>query len=108
MGRSAADHREAENQLLAVVITATGHRSEFGYDGLGRRVQIVEKAPDASKVLRVTSDKKYLWGGVEIAEERTGTDGGTVSKRFYAQPSRIMYEIQPKELRILVATPLAR
>jgi len=76
---------DAENRLVSVTITATGHRSEFGYDGLGRRVQIRELDPDATTTLQVTSDKKYLWDGVEIAEERTGTDGGAVSKRFYSQ-----------------------
>jgi RHS repeat-associated protein len=54
---------DAENRLVAVTITATGHRSEFGYDGLGRRVEIIEK---------------------DIAEERDAT-GGIVQKRFYSQ-----------------------
>jgi RHS repeat-associated protein len=75
---------DAENRLVAVTITATGHRSEFGYDGLGRRVEIIEKDPDATQTLQVTSDKKYLWDGVEIAEERDAT-GGIVQKRFYSQ-----------------------
>jgi len=75
---------DAENRLIAVVITTTGHRSEFGYDGLGRRVMIRELDPDANKTLQVTSDKKYLWDGVEIAEERD-TTGGIVQKRFYSQ-----------------------
>jgi len=76
---------DVENRLTAVVIVATGHRSEFEYDGLGRRVQIVEKDPDATQTLQTTSDKKYLWVGTTIAEERAGDDGGTVTKRFYAQ-----------------------
>ena len=74
----------AENRLFAVTIIATGHRSEFGYDGLGRRVEIIEKDPDANQTLQVTSDKKYLWDGVEIAEERDAT-GGIVQKQFYSQ-----------------------
>jgi RHS repeat-associated protein len=75
---------DAENRLTAVTILATNHRSEFGYDGMGRRVCIRELDPDTNQVLQVTSDKKYLWDGVEIAEERT-TDGGTVLRRFYEQ-----------------------
>jgi len=75
---------DAENRLVAVVTIATGHRSEFGYDELGRRVQIEELDPDANKVLQTTSDKKYLWDGVEIAEERDAT-GAIVTKRFYSQ-----------------------
>ncbi|MGA2083749.1 MAG: RHS repeat-associated core domain-containing protein [Holophaga sp.] len=74
---------DAENRLTAVTITATGHRSEFGYDGMGRRVCIRELDPDQTQNLQVTSDKKYLWDGAEIAEERS-TDGGTVLKRFFA------------------------
>ncbi|MBL0211558.1 MAG: hypothetical protein IPQ13_11720 [Holophagaceae bacterium] len=73
-----------ENRLIAVNIVATGHRSEFRYDGLGRRVGIVEKDMDAQGNLVPNSDKKYLWDGVEIAEERS-PDGGTVAKRFYTQ-----------------------
>jgi RHS repeat-associated protein len=75
---------DAENRLVSVTITATGHRSEIGYDGLGRRVQIQELDPDTTQTLQVTSDKKYLWDGVEIAEERD-TTGGIVQKRFYSQ-----------------------
>jgi RHS repeat-associated protein len=67
-----------------VNILATGHRSEFGYDGWGRRVCIRELDPDATSTLQVSSDKKYLWDDVEIAQERT-TDGGTVLRRFYRQ-----------------------
>nr|WP_320133180.1 LamG-like jellyroll fold domain-containing protein [uncultured Holophaga sp.] len=74
---------DAENRLVAVVITATGHRSEFGYDGLGRRVMIRELDVVAT-VLTETSNKKYLWDGVEIAEERD-TTGAIVTKRFYSQ-----------------------
>lgn len=75
---------DAENRLVAVVITATGHRSEFGYDGMGRRVVIRELDPDSSQNLQVTSEKKYLWAGLEIAQERSA-DGGTVVRQFYAQ-----------------------
>jgi RHS repeat-associated protein len=75
---------DAENRLVAVVNKTTGHRSEFEYDGFGRRVGIRELDPDANKKLQVSSDKKYLWDGTEIAEERSA-DGGTVLKRFYDQ-----------------------
>ena len=75
---------DAENRLVAVVNRATGHRSEFSYDGFGRRVGIRELDPDQAKNLQVTGDRKYLWDGTEIAEERTA-DGGTVVKRFFGQ-----------------------
>jgi YD repeat-containing protein len=74
----------AENRLVAVTITTTGHRSEFGYDGMGRRVQIRELDSDSSKNLQIASDKKYLWDGLLIADERDAT-GGIVQKRFYTQ-----------------------
>ena len=76
--------RDAENKLVAVTITATGHRSEFGYDGMGRRVQIRELDLDQTQTLQVTIDKKYLWNGWEIAEERDST-GAFVNRRFYNQ-----------------------
>lgn len=54
-------------------------RSEVEYDGLGRRARIIEKEDDV-----VVSDKRFLWCGTEVCEERDAT-GGTVTKRFYAQ-----------------------
>ena len=75
---------DAENRLVSVTITATGHRSEFGYDGFGRRVEIRELDPDTTNTLQVSSDKKYLWAGTEIAEERDSS-GSTVLRRFFFQ-----------------------
>jgi RHS repeat-associated protein len=67
---------DAEDRLRAVVTGAL--RSEFTYDGLGRRVRIVEKNGST-----VTSDKRFLWVGNEIAEERDAS-GGTVNKRYFS------------------------
>jgi hypothetical protein len=39
------------------------------------RVESIEKDPDATQTLQATSDKKYLWDGMEIAEERDITGG---------------------------------
>jgi RHS repeat-associated protein len=39
---------DAANRLTAINYPATGSRTEFTYDGLGRRVQIVEKTPGIS------------------------------------------------------------
>src|SRR4029077_1152691 len=55
------------------------HRTEFTYDGFGRRARVVEK--DNSSV---TSDKRFLWVGAGMIEERDGS-GGTVTKRFLSQ-----------------------
>jgi RHS repeat-associated protein len=54
-------------------------RSEFSYDGYGRRTQIVEKQ-NAS----VVSTQKFLWRGTALSEERDST-GGTVTKRYFGQ-----------------------
>jgi RHS repeat-associated protein len=75
---------DAENRLVSVTITATGHRSEFGYDGMGRRVAIRELDPDQTQTLQVTSDTKYLWDGVQIVQSRT-SDGGTVLQQYFQQ-----------------------
>ena len=67
----------AENRLLAV--NNGTHRSEFTYDGLSRRVRIVEKDNSV-----VTSDHRFLWCDLELCEERDST-GATTTKRFFAQ-----------------------
>ena len=56
-----------------------GARSEFSYDGLGRRTRIIEKSNSV-----VTSDKRYVWCGGDICEERDSS-GASVQKRFYDQ-----------------------
>jgi RHS repeat-associated protein len=68
---------DAENRLVAVVIGT--HRSEFVYDELGRRVEILEKDSNV-----MSSDKKYLWDGEAITEERDST-GALATRKFYAQ-----------------------
>jgi RHS repeat-associated protein len=52
-------------------------RSEFSYDGLGHRVRIVEKTSGT-----VTTDRRFLWCGNAICEERDAS-GATVAKRFF-------------------------
>ena len=72
---------DAVNRLVAVVNGTL--RSEFMYDANDRRVQILEKNGGT-----VTSKKRFLWVGNEIAEERDST-GNTVVKRFFAQGGQI-------------------
>jgi len=69
---------DAENRIGGVKIG--NHTSEFIYDGFGRRVEIIEKDSGV-----VVADRKFLWVGDEITEERSGPDGGTVVKRFFTQ-----------------------
>lgn len=72
---------DVQNRLTA--ISSGTHRTEFTYDGLSRRVRIVEKDNGA-----VTSDKRSLWDGQAIAEERDSA-GATVTKRYFAQGVQI-------------------
>lgn len=66
---------DAKNQLVGITY-ADGSRSEFSYDCFGRRVGIVEKNTGGV----ATSSKKFIWSGLNIAEERSGS---TVTKQFF-------------------------
>ncbi len=68
---------DAANRLTAVN-EAGNLRSEFTYDGLSRRVKIIEKSNGA-----VTSTKNLLWCGTEICEERDASNN--VTRRYYPQ-----------------------
>ncbi len=58
-------------------------RTEFTYDAFSRRVRIVEKNNGAT-----TSDKRYVWCGSEICEERDAA-GTTVLKQYFGQGVRV-------------------
>src|SRR5947207_4077203 len=81
-GSSRTFEWDAANRLLAINYTGTSNRSEFTYDGLGRRVKIVEKNGSA-----VTSTKQFVWNGSSIAEERDANN--VVTRRFYSQGEQI-------------------
>lgn len=70
---------DAADRLLAINYTGTSPtmRTEFAYDGINRRVKIVEKENGVP-----VSEKRLLWDGLGIAEERDAID--TVTKRFFA------------------------
>lgn len=68
---------DGADRLVAVKSGAL--RTEFIYDGFGRRVRIIEKSNGV-----VQSDKRYVWVESELSEERDST-GTTVLKRYYAQ-----------------------
>ncbi len=65
---------DAEGRLVA--LNQGNHRSEFAYDGFGRRTHIVEKENN-NKV----SERSYLWCGFDLCEERDAS-GAVVLKRF--------------------------
>jgi len=66
---------DAANRLIAVNYAGTTNRFEFTYDGLSRRVKIVEKTGST-----VNSTKKLVWVGTRIAQER---DASNVITRSY-------------------------
>jgi RHS repeat-associated protein len=67
-------------------VSTTVTRSEFSYDGLGRRVRIVNKQGTGNPITVWTtlSDNQYLWRGSTLAEERDSS-GWLVTKRFFAE-----------------------
>ncbi len=65
---------DAEHRLTA--FNQGTHRTEFSYDGFGRRTRIVERENGAT-----VSDRRYVWCGSELCEERDA-NGTVVLKRF--------------------------
>jgi RHS repeat-associated protein len=75
-GEAASYSWDAEQRLVSI---ASGNTSTlFTYDGLGRCVAI-RRLINGSNV----SERRFVWCGVEIREERTLA--GLVSKRFFEQ-----------------------
>jgi RHS repeat-associated protein len=70
---------DAANRLTAIIYPGTAGTTVFAYDGLGRRVSLVEK--DGSGNVQKTSN--FVWSGMTIAEERNSSN--TVVKRFLAE-----------------------
>jgi RHS repeat-associated protein len=69
---------DATNRLTKITYV-DGSKSEFFYDGQSRRIKIVEKNSSNA----VTSDKRLIWCGNQIVEEKDSA--GNVVKRFYGQ-----------------------
>ena len=72
---------DARNQLIAVNVGT--HRSEFTYDGLQRRIRVVEKESGVTQ-----SDTRVLWCRVQICEDRNA-DGTTVTRRTFQQGEQV-------------------
>jgi RHS repeat-associated protein len=69
---------DAANRLIAINYTGSSNRTEFSYDGLGQRVQILEKTG-----VTVNSTKKFLWVKDNPVEERDASNN--VIKRFFRE-----------------------
>jgi len=68
---------DGANRLLGIIDGS--RRTDFGYDGLDRRVRITERDGGS-----VTSDRALLWCGPDICEERD-VSSSAVRKRFFDQ-----------------------
>jgi len=73
---------DGEHRLSA--INQGSHRTELSHDGRDRCVRIVEK--DGVSTL---SDRRYIWAGTELCEERDAT-GATVLRRFFSQGVQVL------------------
>lgn len=68
---------DAEDRLIAITYPGTNRRTEFTYDGLGRRVAIIEKAGTT-----VQEHRRFMWDGLRIVEER-GANGQATRRRYF-------------------------
>jgi RHS repeat-associated protein len=75
-GNGITNEWDAEQRLAAVNVG--NQRTEFSYDGLGRRVAI-RKLVNGAEV----SNRRFVWCDHEICEERDSA--GAVTKRFFPQ-----------------------
>jgi RHS repeat-associated protein len=72
---------DARNQLVAVNVGT--QRSECAYDGLQRRVRVVEKENGL-----VQSDTKVIWCETGVCEERAA-DGTTMTRRAFKEGEQV-------------------
>jgi RHS repeat-associated protein len=69
---------DAENRLIRITDTASGHVSAFAYDGRSHRLAVTETGPGATPV-----ETRYLWCGETVCEARDGAEA--VIARYYGQ-----------------------
>jgi RHS repeat-associated protein len=71
---------DAENRLSEIAYKSQpGKKSSFRYDGLSRRVAIVETASQGA----TPTEQRFLWCGEAICQERSQADA--VTKRFFPE-----------------------
>lgn len=69
---------DAKNRLTRIIYSGTNASTEMAYDGLDRRVSIVEK----DGLGTVVSSKAFVWNGLSIADQRIGS---TISKQYFSE-----------------------
>jgi RHS repeat-associated protein len=76
---------DTANRLVKIWYGTVGSSASttMNYDGLGRRVQIIETSSSGS----VTSTKNLVWDGMSICEEKNAS--GSVTKRYFNQGVQI-------------------
>lgn len=76
---------DVENRLLAIQSAATPalgvKRSEFTYDGAGRRIALVEKEHNGTSWV-TQSSWKYLWKGLAMVQKRDASTGTILTNYF--------------------------
>jgi RHS repeat-associated protein len=77
-------HWDGENRLVEIVYPDNS-KTEFQYDGLGRRIRIHEKNASGGTL----ANRTFVWDVLRIAEERDAT-GANVSKRFYGLGAEVV------------------
>ena len=68
---------DAEDRLAAINYTGTNQRSEFEYDGYGRRLGVREKQGNT-----VINYRRFAWRGLQMEEERDAS-GTAIQKRYF-------------------------
>lgn len=68
---------DGANRLVKITYSGTNNYTEFTYDGASRRVRIKEVESGTT-----TSDKRFVFNGISIAERRA-SDGTTVERRYF-------------------------
>ncbi len=69
---------DAENRLVKISYVGTARSTEFSYDGLSRRIGLVEK--NGATVLQA---RQFIWEGLRIAAERDAA--GQLVRRYWSE-----------------------
>ena len=68
---------------LVTIIHAGGTKTRFSYDGMNRWVKLTEETAGGT----VTGEKRFVWEGMTLAEERDAANA--VTRRFFAEGEQI-------------------